>query len=522
MNIETTLTFSNETYLNVLRSLRQISNKSNIQTLKITDSVIGHLVTSTFNGFQNIINLDLNRCNIFEFGQKVFDSLIHLNAINLSNNNIVSIENTLFKSNHKLRTIILENNLLYEIASIVFSRLENLQILNLSYNATLVLEHDFLKCTKLKELHLNNCHIENIFTSAFHQLFNITYLALNNNKIEKINENDFQYLKNLKQLNLSHNLIQKIHIKAFHSLVNLSVLDLGTNCLKTVIDISLFHHNTNLIQLDLSHNDIPQILRGVFKNCRKLKILKLAVSDTFECSSITDLKHLETFELLCKKDVFTMTNHFWCHFKNKSFLTVLKLIFQKIENIRLCEFSHMKNLECLHIECLEPIHSERRMWNLYKIFPDMPPIKKLILKKLNSFKVANISQKSNSLKHLSLSGVKNKYFFSLFSCFVSLEYLDLSFSELEDLNVITFKHLVSLKHLDLSHSKLKFIKSVVFKNNYNLVILNCSHCLIEIIEDDSFANLSNLELLDLRGNSLLAISQNIFSGLNEIACVIQV
>ena len=513
------LHLSGKTYANVLEILHEYRNKSKVHGLAICKSAIGRLNTFTFNGFQNILKLELIRCSICEFDEDVFDKLVHLNYINLSQNNIVTVDNGLFKFNRQLVTLILQGNMLYDIDFDAFANLSELQTLDLSYNITLLLDKHFLKCANLNELYLNNCRIEYIVSNSFRHLRNLTHLALNNNKIENLEKYTFRGLNNLKSLNLSNNLIQNINNSCFWELTNLRTLHLATNYLQIGVDKFLFLNKINLVHLDLTNNEVSMIRTGIFDYCENLKCLKLTVSSLFESYSITKLSNLTQFELVCKQEPFTMPKQFWSPFQYKYCLKILKLTFLKLKSIKLCNFALIKNLEHLHIECLEP-SNEHRICNFQKIFPEMLTLKTVVLKKLNSFIISGCINKKNCIRHLSLSGLKNKKLTFLFWNYEFLEYLDLSFGEFETISKDALLHLKNLKHLELEYSKLKRITSQSFKHNYKLEILNCSNCHIETIQDDTFINLKNLLKLDLRNNCFRVFSVDKLRGLNKDKCII--
>ena len=514
------LGFFRESYTDVLQKLLKIGNKSQFSSLRISFSAISLLRTQTFNGFVNLIDLDLSRCNISSLETLVFYELIHLNVINLSYNAIPSIDNSLFFMNRKLRIVNFKNNVLKSIGDAAFSRLDDLEVLFLSHNNFLIVPDDFITCPNLKQLYLNNCHIMIIFSGAFNQIRNLTHLALECNKIEKLTTNMLENLTNLQYLNLSDNLIQTMDDSCFWNLMGLSHLYLENNCLTTAVNVFTFFYNNFLTELDLSQNDIFMILNGTFDTCPLLKVLKLMVLHRFESVSIKNLASLTHFELIYKQREFNLTKSFWIHFKYKHSLTILKLIFQKLNKLTFFNCSQFKRLDSLHIECIEPNNNINSVVSLSYIFPYETPVEKLILKKLNGFFMSDCIRGGNHVKYLNIQGVKNKRFSYFFYDFLFLEYLDLSFSEIEVITEKTFKSLVNLEHLQLGYSKLKEIGTTAFKYNFKLQILNCSNCLIDTIGLLPFTNLYNLQLLDLSHNCLKTVPENMFYGLNKDTCII--
>ena len=516
----TSLSICNESYQNVLQTLFEIKScKSQISSLVITDCLIGQLRSGIFDGFKDLIDLDLSKCSIHKLDRCVFDNLIHLTSIQLSYNFIATINRHLFVMNDQLRVINVANNLLNSIDKTMILNLKNLETFDLSYNFIVELSDEFLINCNLKQLYLNNCHIKELSSTCFSKLCNLVHLSLNNNKIEQLENDIFKQLANLKFLNLNTNFIREIHRNCFSELSNLEHLNLSNNLLTLTIDKFFFCHQTNLIELDLSDNNTVRVFNNAFVMCANLKILKLMVIDKFESASVKKLQSLETFELVFKQTKFYLTSVYWTNFKNMKLLNVLKLTFFKVVNLILCDFSSFSVLEYLHIEYVEPNETKHDI-NLSQVFPKMTQLKTLILRKLNSFTVSQYTYGSLQILELNLTGVKNRLFGSFFSSFAFLEYLDLSFSEIEIIAENTFKELINLEHLQLGYSKLKLINAVAFKYNCKLEVLNCYRSLIETIEDFSFANLCNLQLLDLSYNNLTTISENAFFGLNMDTCII--
>ena len=515
--METSLHIFNENYNEVVNHLVTKSDKAVITNLKITYCIIGDLQQHTLHGYQNVLDLDLSNCCICLLENGVFSHLVHLKSINLSNNVIESISNA-FDTNSKLQQINLKDNVLKSVCKTSFSVLEQLEILNLSYNNIWVLEEHFLNCPILKVLHLNNNEIKEVASSAFYQLPNLNTVILDDNKIEKLAANVFHKSINLRHLSLNNNGLSEISLNFLWKMTELKSLQLKNNLITQAIDNTLFSYNQNLFDVNLSDNNISGIQKDAFNNCRNMKSLKLSTYYTFNINSIKNLNSLTKFELFYRTPKgFSLTYRFWCIFKSKTDLTILKLIFQNIQVVQLCIFSHLINLEHLHIECLEP-NNNYRDFNFSSLFRRMPKLKRLVFKKLNSFTVSKCSLQAENLKHLDLTGVKNAVIDFLFQGFRHLKYLNLSFSDVKYVSKYGFYNLPNLVDIDLQYSQIASIHSYVFKNNYKLKTINCSNCRIVSIDEFSFQNLQSLVLLDLRNNCLGPLSDNVFFGLNSDIC----
>ena len=513
-----TLKISNQAYADVIQQIKAVIDKLKILNLEIIHTVIGELNGDFFIGFHNLINLDLSNCSIYTFKNGVFNILIQLQSLNLSDNTITCITDNLFETNSKLKTIILKNNLLESINNLAFWKFEYLETLDLSHNFISKLDNNCLNSSTIKYLYLNNNKIGHIQPKVLHNLPNLTYLALNNNKIKTLEQHVFHGLTKLEFLDLDNNNIPTISHNCFYKLEELQKIHLRNNRLTQVIDELIFFRNPKLIEIDLSENEINGIEKKSFSNCTDLRYLNLKVCGHFEPNSIKHLKALTYFELNYKsvKESWD-TRIYWTALHSKTELTVLKLIFQKIDFLALCTFSHFVNLEYIHIECLEPNENVRDI-RLNRCFNNMSKLKTLNLVKLNGFKVSNCFLKTQKMRNLSLIGMKNEEFNDLFYHLDWLIYLNLSFCEIKFINSHSFKYLSILRTLIFEHSKLTKIDSFFVTFNSELRILNCANCRIESIEDFSFKNLRNLETLDLRHNFLKRFTDNTFAGLNKQTC----
>ena len=471
-NVEPSLTLLDKSYLEVLQQLYviNVANKLEIRTLRINFSEIDRFAKFLLKDFKNIVRLDLSNCNIRNIDNNVFYDLIYLNVLNLSSNFIESIDLISFRQNVNLKTIILHNNLLKSVEKNAFIHAQNLVILDLDFNRITELNGEFLNCPSLKTLQISNNRIRKIDRFTFSNLRNLTRLFLNNNEIE-------------------------------------------------VLVSNLLISNQKMVEVDFSDNELSNVGLNVFRDCAVLTFLSLTVTGSFNIRCVEYLKYLKRLILTYKKDSLYWSFHFRDSIEKLLLLTDLKLVFQKVDIHLFCNFSKLKQLKSLHIECIEP-SDQRFPIIVTTFFRKMPNLENLVLKKLNAFMISEHTAQIDKLTHLSFVGVKNRQIFLIFATYVLLEFLDLSFSELSKIMPRTFETLVLLKHLKLDYSKLKSIDSMAFRKNVLLETLTCSDCRLETIEDGSFANLRELKLLNLYGNSFLRSSRNVFVGLNCEICVI--
>ena len=470
--------------------------------------------------FTNITNLNLSDSFLITFENGVLNYLFNLKSINLSNNLISQIEDDIFEMNVNLTNINLRNNYLESINKTAFAMLIYLETLDLSHNLITFLPEYCLYCPNLTNLYIDNNLIDNVRLTAFYQVSNLVKLRLNDNKITNLTSGVFYTSIKLQYLNLSNNKLDFIQESMLHRLFNLNTLNLRNNCITQVIENEMLLNKQNLHNLDLSENKIYGINLTSFQNCLNLKYLKLEISRTFRCKSLENLKSLIHFELVNRSliPLNLLESSFWTYFFNMENITVIKLIILHINYIKIRNFSQLKHLEYLHIECIRP-NNERSHFDFFRKFDLLPRLKKLVLKRLNYFTFYGYNFHPNYLtknvEYIDFTGLKNRAINNFFNNFRYLQYLNLSFSEIESIYEHAFEFLVNLKHLNLEHSNLKSIRCELFSRTTKLQIINCSYCRIEAIEDFSFILLEHLELLDLRHNCFTDSNEYTFFGLNE-------
>ena len=514
------------TYHNgLINFLNQVSNKLAIRKLDLSNLSIVQLKIVFVQQFFNVIDLNLSNCLLNEFENGVFDTLFHLKSINLSNNLIGNTDNRLFKLNTNLTAINLRHNYLEWINRTTFLMLTNLETLDLSYNFIKKLSNDCLIGVNLKELYINNNLIVSISSNAFDSIPNLTRLALNDNKITNLDYDTFYVAIKVQYLNLNNNRLESLHSMLFLELNDLTILYLSNNVISNNIKYGIFASTQNLIELDLSNNNIDSVGENVFDNCSKLKVLSLTVFKKFPCRSIALLTSLQKFQLVYVfAKYYYLHKSFWCNFKNKSELVVLKLIIRKIVTITIASFSHLINLEYLHIECTEPNVTKMIYIDFGIQFKNMPKLNKTILKRLNYFQVFNYPDdedfETNNMKYIDFTGIKMSSVVQFYQKFENLEYLNLSFSTIAYIHDDAFKYSAKLKEFNIEHSKLSSISSLIFKYTIEMEFLNISNCCIRSIEDFSFQNLKKLRSLDIRHNFVTNYTTSMFFGLNHNAQVI--
>ena len=508
----------NTDYYQIDDQIQQVSNKVNVNTLKISYTIFVRLPKTILENFENLTDLDLSSCVLFEFENGAFRNLLSLKFINLNNNMLAFIDTDLFETNENLSVVHLKNNLLDSIPKTALKNIKNLETLDLSNNFISTLGDNCLDCSNLKKLTLTNNSIMGIASRAFYELPNLTHLDVCNNKLSYLASDIFEKSHKLQNLTMSDNTIIHIDKIMLHALHDLRSFCISNNPLNQIIYKVMFFGKNKLAHLDLSRTQISTVESSAFEHCPNLKYLFLAVCKKFYTSSIQNVTSLTQFQLVYRpQQLNNLTKYHWGYYRSLSELIKLTLVFQHANNMYQFKFSVFENLEYLHIEVLEP-NKDLNEIIFEKQFKEMLKLKTVILKRLNYFFIREFNSEIGTeiipVQHFDLTGIKNGSLNGFFFNFTTLRDLNLSFSNLTDISDNAFKFLTNLEHLNLENSKIKIITSTLFENNLLLTILNCSNCCIEIIEDFSFKNLTNLQILDLKNNNLTNRTANMLSGLS--------
>lgn len=269
-----------------------------------------------------------------------------------------------------------------------------------------------------------------------------------NNGIRLISMWNFKNKPNLSEIDLSHNDIMDVTASTFMENRKLTIINLSHNSLSNVA-ADIFYKLTNLKSVDLSYNKIFRIDSNAFQTNVNLEILRLDrnLIKTFDCHMFVPLKHLVTTSF--------------------SFDLIGELNFNCPES-------------SLHIDSNDKtetvIHSSGMGIELHCNQEDFEQIRSFYAAG-NQF--PNIS---NILQLLPLS----------------LESLDLSSINLEQLNISAIERFNNLKYLKLSNSNLKILMKEMFAAHNGLLTLDISYNNFEAVDFNSlFENARNVHTLNI-------------------------
>ena len=205
------------------------SNASSI--INLSQNLLTEFPDLNSSNIQKLEDLDLSYNKItfdhLEIKWRIRPLLQSLNRLDVSHNNIGNISVSLFKplkdtENVSLTELDLSFNKLTFLPEFLFDSLENLESLDLSYNADLgELRSDTASALSslknLRTLRLRGCGLSIIPASLMSNLVNLRSLDLSDNSFHRVDPS-LQYAVSLEQLNLDNNLIDILDHTSFEGM----------------------------------------------------------------------------------------------------------------------------------------------------------------------------------------------------------------------------------------------------------------------------------------------------------------
>ncbi|XP_049821526.1 leucine-rich repeat-containing protein egg-6-like [Aethina tumida] len=257
------------------------TQKLNLESLKILKIIPG-----AFNRLNNLKVLHLNKNNLTNLGDGIFNSLIYLEELYLEFNKIENITDHAFAGLNNLKILNLSENRLHQISQSInflgnlqsiyignnFISIENLynhrvKYLDLSSNNISSFQIDFGVTTII----LNHNNINNISNSMFRYAHFLIHVDLSFNSLTSIDINTFDRNNSIETLKLNNNLLIKIPAGCFRMFVELKLLNLSNNCLKE-IPVGEFDSLQQLTNLDLSGNLLKHMFDFTYLQIRSLNL----------------------------------------------------------------------------------------------------------------------------------------------------------------------------------------------------------------------------------------------------------
>ncbi|XP_031635553.1 protein artichoke-like [Contarinia nasturtii] len=368
----------------------------------------------------------------------------------------------------------------------------------------------------LREFDISNYGIVSLSSSDLNFQYLETFKATNNN-LETIPSSLFNNVPNLKGIYISSNRIKVLETETFSTLHDLRILDLSNNLIVS-INAKLFENNKKLKTLKLKNNPIKGF------DC-DLMLLSMKMSIAMEISW-ENVKAIDTsctgnkleFELDGNELVFRATDtnsEFRCTKENFQNLLYLNVSGNRLSNIpQMIELLGSSNIETLDLSSNDvgSIHAEvmARVGGM-NIFQRLSNIKYLNLYNANissneSLSFSNLKQfTSLDLSCNNLSAIEEA-----FSNDHQLQKLNISHNKITKISNRLFYGALSLSEIDLSFNEINYLNVGTFSELRNLVTLNLGHNLIGMIDKTLFAKNTQIKYLNLQGNRIKRWNSNIF------------
>ncbi|XP_073336560.1 LOW QUALITY PROTEIN: leucine-rich repeat-containing G-protein coupled receptor 5-like [Pagrus major] len=231
------------------------SKLGRLVVLHLNNNRIVSMGTDCFHGLHSLETLDLNYNSLAEFPTAV-RSLSHLKELGFHSNNIQSIPEHAFTGNPSLITIFFYDNPIQSVGRSAFQNLPELRTLSLNGAADLTEFPDLTGTKSLESLTITGARITSLPSSVCEQLQNLQLLDLSYNQIRTLPS--FSGCESVQKIDLHHNEIEELEENTFHGLVSLRSLDLSWNRLSSVKPNS-FSALPALTKLDLSSNQLSSL-----------------------------------------------------------------------------------------------------------------------------------------------------------------------------------------------------------------------------------------------------------------------
>ncbi|XP_077983160.1 toll-like receptor 2 type-2 [Glandiceps talaboti] len=451
--------------------------------LELSYNTVSNLSPDSFLGLGNLVDLRLSHSSISTLGEHVFSSMVKLEVLDLSSNQLTTLSSSTFSGLHNLQQLYLFGNNLSELPNDIFADLTKLRKISLSRNNFLCFtlvplqqlinveviyfdsntisgnctDINFQSFKKLQSVSLNNCGIDDDILSRIQfDDIEITELNLNSNGIVALRPEVFTNLNHVMSLDLSNNLLTTRLIESLDVLYvfkNSSIKTLKLNNQRLPLNFitnNTFRglRDTSLEELYLRMNNLTSLPDGGFQWLPHLKLLDIGANKLISLS----MKAFEGLPKLLTLNMMDMYYH-----------------------------------EAGSLDVANPLEA-----------------------------ISGLSALENlSLRGIKLAGEIPSHAFAKLS---SLKYLDLASNRLS-LNTDSFSNLSQLRHLDISYNSIRSFPQNVFSDLVSLEFLELSGSDVDPFEIENthlLNNLKNLKTLNLPLRGMTYLHRDELPSLQEL------
>lgn len=316
-------------------------------------------------------------------------------------------------------------------------------------------------------------------------LHQIATVKIINSTVSYVGPNAFHGLHELYAVNLSNNKLKSLYPETFATNKKLLLLTLSNNpSLKFPAAGSeeYFLNASSVQELDVSYCNMQYITANTFKNMPGLMYLNVAGNNLSDMDPDTFKKLLDLEELdLSDNNIKSLPDDI---FSENTELATLHILKNPVDTVYGLQISDLLTLNA-------------GQTNIKFVGPSM----------FNGMTyIANLNLSGNSIEK-----IHNQAFHKL----VELNYLDLSFNDLDFMSSILIKENIELDIFKISNNpRLKHLPTDGFEcsaGQFNIYLFDASNCGLEEIFDNSLKTFTALSVINLSDNKIKTISNKVFS-----------
>lgn len=254
-----------------------------------------------FYGAMNIKSLSLANNFIIDMNYRGLAGLLDLELLDLSFNNISKLSESTFPPFPKLKMMDIRSNPIKNLYISTFGVMNSTETLYLGsshISMELSAQKPFLYLEKLTFLVIKNLSAPNLNQNSFEGLKSLEILNVEGS-VKLIEFDTFSEMTKLVELNMSHCNIQEMSMDTFFCAKELKIVDLSNNFIRTMPS-GLFDEQDQLQEIYLNNNLLTQLPNDIF-NIKSIKLLRL-INNPWECScSMRNWKQAITNKVRSKK-----------------------------------------------------------------------------------------------------------------------------------------------------------------------------------------------------------------------------
>ena len=432
-------------YLCGLKSMKLLNISSNSLS-SLEDSGLDCGIEQTLGNLKilDISNNDLNNISRFE---DFAEGFLNIEILFAEGNSISFLsEDRPFGMMKYLRSLDLSRNNIDTLPVELLRRNNVLQDINLSGNQiSAIMDEIFLQSKYLLQIELQNNYLDDGIWQHIQRVPNLMYLDLSYNNISELNEKALSDLTELGHLDLSYNNINTVPVRIFQSQIRLQVLRLGGNTLHT-IDNGTLEGLLNLVNLDLHNNRLFSINEDLLDAVTSLTHLNISKNFLQE---IPSLRKLSTMLVLDASDnvLRDLDEDLFIGQKNIRDIDLSNNQITMIPDGLFLPCDSLENLD-LSDNLIQYVHPSMFM---------SLPVQRVWL---NNNKIKDLGKtfaNTDALDELYLRGNQIRDTIQRYMFPESLEMLDLSYNEVENIRPLAFVGLNKIRMINLRYNKIRTI-----------------------------------------------------------------